>query len=321
MTKFTTYIYTYIQRLAYAAIFLLIITSCSDDDSEPQGIRMPIVIAIPAEGVASRVLGDPGEPEQFLKPKNVYLYVYTVGADDVEGVQEIAITNINESNWILQGDMYVYSGSPSVRIPKGLVEGRIYAVAGTVSKGEIGLSPAPTTLEEIKNLTYDCNLVDGSREYMKHLYSTPVITEESHPQFNNGVIDVSDGLPKATVVCYHVGAKVDVKWNINPDDDQGRKLKSLSLPGLCYEDRYIFLPTQNTAFGETYEEFVISESDVTPATEYYGRCAVYIPQPHGGDLKVKITYKNDSSDDRTLQPSDYDPIFTSWYRVNMKVGY
>lgn len=135
-------------------------------------------------------------------------------------------------------------------------------------------------------------------------------------------------VPHLDLICYHVGAKLDVTWNVSPDVQAGQKITTITAKKL-FKSGYIFQPSESLVPIDTdheYPESIISyvgEDDKAAnkgaGTWYYGRGRIYIIDPkQRGQLYFDIGLNYSATpilsdyEVRLTYDSDYNSTYTPW---------
>lgn len=253
----------------------------------------------------TRAQGDPGYDKGVHAPK--YLYPYIVLDDVTEGSDFHPFGQIEtaSTDWTLNADgVYVYNTPLSYSYTGTAKAGRVYAIA---SDYELTLSASDEST--LKGLSYsipDAN----SQEYMRNLYSTPLVTSDKVP-FTGTVVGFEGGTPSADVTLYHVAAKVDVQWNSAtqlPTTNSYVSVNDVNNTGLYY-----FKPTENGT--NASGSYTVKEA-ITPGTIYIGRQVFYLPQ--FADPTYSITTGTGHTNSITFTPSTTNG-WTSWLKANIEI--
>lgn len=294
--------------------------SSSDNDNQSEWwagekmLRMPVSIELPAELDTRTAPGDPGANEQWQKPDHAYIYVYI----EYTGNKTYIITReieLDPSKWVPLDSAENWGTTPyseSIRkyseyiyidIPdKPREKGRVYAA---VSKGPINniTSQAasaeyykwdptirchrPTNESDILNIRYAC--YGTTRTYMRDLYSTPYnlgadgTVKSATNQYYGTIKDLNTNKPWCNVVMYHVGARVDVIWNVDPTVQSSVKISHFDLRWNMKQPCYLFKPVENTnptSGSDKWDWKIIDDKYGDPdmvATQWYGRAVTYVP--------------------------------------------
>lgn len=310
---------------------LMLLTACRDShEEETEEYRtMPVTLQIPADGVAKRSPGDPGEGTLLPKPTFVYLYLYTKDGSGTGTVTHVRLDNIPEELWELTGaesstPMYRYRGGIRIDVPLYAQKGRLYGAAATTDIAPHYTPGTITTEKALQDMTFTVEPKGGSYAWLRDVYSSPADLPDT--KVNGTVWDIGTAVPYTTLVLYHTAAKVDFTWNVNPDDAQGRTLYSIDVTARGGTVR-LFRPTPASLTGSTpYTQPVITHDAIHPGNRNYGRADTYVIQPAEGTLNWTLS-TTDGTGTPTKYPGNDKPkdevgtVYSVWYRVNARVGY
>lgn len=326
-----------------ALCFAALITSCSGSD-EPDSsswIEMPVSISIPIEGEASRAVdvGDPGIPETWDLPAFAYIYLCTsddqknaivsiatveLDPDPKKWAYNKALTDAHAASEVV-ANIYTYSEYVYVRMPQEQTVGRVYVALA--NQAIPGLSITPATEAQVKSLTFSVPDSDPSN-FLKNLYSSPAGKLNDNGEYYGTIQGMGTNVPYLYLICYHVGAKLDVTWNVSPDVQAGQKITTITAKKL-FKSGYIFQPSKSSVptdpDGE-YSESIISyvgEDDEAAkkgaGTWYYGRGSIYIIDPkQRGKLyfDIGLNYSDTPIKSNYEIPltysEDYNSTYTPW---------
>lgn len=251
--------------------------------------------------------GDPGLGKECHAPKYLYPFVAISGTNgEFKPLGEIVTNNDEKSNgyeWKLSDGLYVYQKALSTTLTNSNVNtnsGQVYVIASDV---QLNLS-AYTTEELLKQASYSIPN-DNSQDYLKNLYSTPLVTSDKIP-YTGTINGLGTTTPSADVTLYHVAAKVDVQWNSSTTMSG-----NVSINNLPTTDLSLFEPTTNTVAGSWSPNEVI-----TPGTMYIGRHAFYVPQLNS--QKYNISVGNSWTNDVQFKSSTENG-WTSWLKANIEI--
>ena len=315
-------------------------------------VRMPIVLAIPANDAsltagaagakATRAEGDPGTYEKFELPKYLYIYLLNTSIDgtrttllEPEGMNGATGYPLGKDKWVKtttqdsnKDSIYTYTDEIRIIIPEDRSKGVVYAAMSTVPITVSGV-PERSTLTDattIENATFtlgsDATGKEG--EALKNLYSSPYNLKNANGDYYGQVSDYATNSPYINMVLYHVGAKLDLQWNVDASVQDKVKLSKIELTGLS-SGGYLFKPLKNTsASTSTYYSETFS---LDAGSQWYGRQATYvIPVNNGGSYQFSMTLTNSAGSaatttpaTATVTPSTSNNVFAPWMVGTVKI--
>ena len=287
-----------------------LVEDAEDAIAVEEGERMPIVITIPATDAATRAPGDPGTRESFPLPEYLYIWVvadYGGGSYDVKYSKHhlntalwnrITLTSPSYTN----GDAaYQYSSDLMVILPKVRVgaTGRVFVA---VSKYDIDGSNAfyasvPTTQAGVEGITFDVPAATGTdtrSDVIRDIYSSPCNLTLDYPgtsdDYYGTITDFATKQPRINMVLFHVGAKLDLNWNIDEGNRSTLWLQhesdAISVTGLKCKSCYLFKPMQNDAVGADPYTWNISANI---GNQWLGREYAYVIPYFNGSSQYPIS--------------------------------
>ena len=313
-------------------------------------VRMPIVLAIPANDAsltagaagakATRAEGDPGTYEKFELPKYLYIYLLNTSIDgtrttllEPEGMNGATGYPLGKDKWVKtttqdsnKDSIYTYTDEIRIIIPEDRSKGVVYAAMSTVPITVSGV-PERSTLTDattIENATFtlgsDATGKEG--EALKNLYSSPYNLKNANVDYYGQVSDYATNSPYINMVLYHVGAMLDLQWNVDASVQDKVKLSKIELTGLS-SGGYLFKPLENTsASTPTYTETFTLDA----GSQWYGRQATYVipVKTADGNYKFPMTLTNSVSGQATTTtatatPSTSNSVFMPWIYGTIKV--
>jgi len=316
--------------LGAGALFLV---SCSSDtagDGDGRMVRMPIVLAIPANDAdltagatgakATRAEGDPGTYEKFELPKYLYIYLINTSIDGTrtavlkpEGMNDKTGYPLDKDKWVKttttdnnKDSIYTYTDQIRIIIPEDRSKGLVYAAMSTVPITVSGAGSPSTVADATFTLGSDAMGKEG--EALKNLYSSPYNLKNANGDYYGQVSDYTSNSPYINMVLYHVGAKLDLQWNVDASVQSTVKLSQIALTGLS-NGGYLFKPLENTsASTSTYTETFTLDT----GSQWYGRQATYvIPVLTSGNYQFPLTITNSVSKNTTTATATVTPSTTS----------
>ena len=336
----------YIKGMACAALLALAACSSVDDEVVPVNPvtpttperTVPVVLSVPAHDVDTRLPGDPGYYEPFMKPRYAYIFM----AYQTSGGQSFVtplITPLDEDSWekkIYAGSLaaagdsiYTYTGDLSIKLPEDMVSAKIYAAMSYMPLTLSTTEPADETA--LLGITFDVS--DDLQTHLQHVYSSPYNYNISGTYYGQ-VKDPTSAVPYVDdMLLYHVASRIDLIWNI-PEALQPEMYLTgqITAKGLKKTGCLLFRPNENTAPttastaeapAATADIYDLKVADVHPGNQWLGRQYYYaIPYKNATnnyDMKVRFTAVK--TDDQTTSngtltvnhPYQYD-IFTPWLR-------
>ena len=340
----------------YILFFLFAILVSCNEDVEQQA-QLDMTLCLPANeivhraGGPRRVIGDPGEAEQFELPKYAYVFVMKNEGPGTEWeIWKSEKLELNIAQWVKKR----YNGSWDTRhdsifsyrerivfpLHKDRPMGRVYAICSNMDLTFDNNSLSSLSdMEDVLDLKFN-TAPDSIQQHLQNIYSTPynyAPTGEYYCSF-----DCSTGFSyHVDLLLYHVAAKVDIKWNvvdsvrINKDDpDAAVRLTYMEARRLFNGYAYCFKPMKNelgslpgAGYGYTIADIV------TPTDEglwWEGRSYFYtIPYYVDGDayhfpLQMRMgtngATKANAGYELTLkQMIDTTAVFVPWLRGDFKL--
>lgn len=271
----------------------LLLAACSSSDDEGQrGRRLPVVLSIPASGFGglTRAPGDPGNYEHFELPQ--YLWLYMVDDDDnsVDEPKPMKVVSKEEAKRLDNGwtkeklgtdSIYTYAGELTVDLPAGYTgTARIYALLSAVPLENVTTITKNSSVEtDVLDLTFDlpASLPVGYSSYgdvIRNIYSSPCNLYRDGAYYGT-VKNYEDGQSPyvESFILYHVGAKLDVIWNVAEDQQTNVRLNRLNVTGLKKTGCKAFKPLENNATPTpTYKETF----NIDVGAQWYGRHSFYV---------------------------------------------
>ncbi len=315
-------------------------------------VRMPIVLAIPANDAdltagatgakATRAEGDPGTYEKFELPKYLYIYLLNTSIDrtrttllEPEGMNGATGYPLDKDKWVKtttqdsnKDSIYTYTDEIRIIIPEDRRKGVVYAAMSTVPITVSGV-PERSTLTDattIENATFTLgsDATDKESEALKNLYSSPYNLKNANGDYYGQVSDYATNSPYINMVLYHVGAKLDLQWNVDASVQDKVKLSKIELTGLS-SGGYLFKPLENTSSStSTYTDYTETIT-LDAGSQWYGRQAKYvIPVKTDGSYQFPMTLTNSVSSQATTTtatatPSTTNSVFVPWIYGTIKV--
>ena len=321
--------------LVFSTFFfsLFTFTSCSSDQDESgkeqDVVTLPLEISLKPEmdmplqneDGTTRSLGDPGTYEHFELPKYAYVFIVTFTAENVAGsVLELDgggnRLDLSPSQWqkglafestipqTQYDSVYTYGYTTSFSV-LGLTAAKVYIAAsnrplkkkvGAVWK-EIGktgddgyILSTSDTEADVLNLTFD--IYDDFKNDIQNLYATPY-NYYATDNFIGKVGTASSGV--YPIRLYHVASKVDVKWNVAPEQQGNYCISYIQAQKLKQYNCLLFRPMENTwtTSGDNNDEDnnydrLLMSGDI--GQQWYGRQYFYtIPHKVAGIFNVNYS--------------------------------
>ena len=316
----------------------LLVTACSSSDPSSEDgrmVRMPIVLAIPANDAsltagaagakATRAEGDPGTYEKFELPKYLYIYLLNTSIDgtrttllEPEGMYGATGYPLGKDKWVKtttqdsnKDSIYTYTDEIRIIIPEDRSKGVVYAAMSTVpitvnGVPERGTSTDAATIEKA-TFALGSDATGKESEALKNLYSSPNL-KNANGDYYGQVSDYATNSPYINMVLYHVGAKLDLQWNVDASVQSTVKISQIQFTGLS-NGGYLFKPLENTsASTSTYTETFTLDT----GSQWYGRQATYvIPVLTSGNYQFPLTITNSVSKNTTTATATVTPSTTS----------
>ena len=341
-------------RLLAAVAFVLGCAACHDDTPQDTS-HLDVTISIPAERfIDSRAMGDPGDYEHFELPN--YLYLYLVSTDSEGNQTLLSLEEQLTGTWTKrrlgasyypteEDSIYTYNGTFSFDLPANRRVGRVFVAMTSVPFDRIEFGTGATLEEQVMNTTFDlAHRVEGGHDYgfdyIRNIYSSPYNLTNAAGYYYGQIRNYHTAAPTLDMILYHVGAKLDVLWNVpeTGTDDlplQTRlRLSDLEVRNLKSTDCLLFKPMLNTSLGSNpYNEGTSVDAPgtgiINVGNQWYGRHSFYIiPYSVGTDaspyfpLQMQVWKNGDTHatvangyKPATIQvPVDRDAVFTPWLR-------
>lgn len=345
--------YVIIIGLVVAALAGSLLTSCQTDDEQPEMLRLPIVLAIPAsEGTDTRALGDPGTFEPFELPRYLYLYVVATNANGERVLLRLSndsfMTELNPDAWekvantaggypTESDSLYRYTEGVAVDIPEEIDRTQEAVVYAAVSRERLdeSLDSQPTAATVLDAGFTVAEKADGYT-YLRDIYSTPYnlgkngIQTTATNAYYGTVTNFASNVPVVNLMLYHVAAKIDVTWNVNADRQPGLKVEELQLARLFNhtygQKAYLFRPTENKVSAPTghegYNVSLCAEGDV--GKQYYGRGYTYAIACKNNEGRYFVHMKaRKAGATQYYQPmftmESASNLFAPWMRINLRL--
>ncbi len=311
-------------------------TSCREREAELiEPVTVPLRLSVPVENSsrlysARRVIGDPGYAETLAAPQYVYIFAVVDNADGTQSVYTVIEKELDMTRWSrntytgslrTEGDE-VLTYERDITIPltsQPRTAGRIYAAMSPVPLNLSNTSPA--TEAQVLNITYTVN--DALQPHLQNVYSTPY-NYDVNGEYYGKLNGITEKVPQARLMLYHVASKVDVMWAVPQDIRQQMKITGVTVKNLYQGEAYLFKPNalQHEMINAGYNITIAGNS---PATWWEGRQYVYtIPyQTAAGKFPLQIDYgiQTATSDTYSLTLlktiNSSGAIFSPWLRCQM----
>ncbi len=344
--------------LKHLFVFLLImpllLTAChqSNPDSEPEmEVIMPFSLCLSADDLqmasyapSRRVMGDPGKAEQFLLPRYAYIFILKQDGDDWVIWQRIE-QELTAENWLkesysgrlmTEGDsVYRYTDKLRLLMVGKKFNGRVYAIASAERLTFNQSLPTVSDLSDVLNLSFV--VTDDIQRNVQHIYSTPYNYLRGG-QYYGSFSFITQRVPSLDLLLYHVAAKVDIKWNVQPDKRinltdpaQAVRLTSLSVNNLFSGNCLAFRPLENTLDALPTMGYDISDI-VTTADEslwwegrYYFYTILYTLTSNEGYFPLQLLMRTNGTSGTgynvtlNMQVNTSAP-FVPWLRSNFSLS-
>ena len=251
-------------------VVALMVTGCKTTSQEQEmGEHCQLSLCIPAKsmmfgpahasGEPNRVMGDPGQTEELLLPKYLYVFI-TKKENDTWKVWQVLSRTTIEENWIKQyysGHLMgntdsIYRYTEEIVLPlEQNFEGKVFAVASYKKLTFNQTLTYGASENDLLSLAFNTE-PDSIQDNLQHIYSTPYdyeINGSYYGAFNTTVHNV----PYLYMILYHVAAKVDIKWNvadtvrIKSDPSQAVRLTRMDVCNLFNGFAYCFKPMENSS--------------------------------------------------------------------------
>ena len=306
----------------------LLVTACGKEESwiDAHTTEMPVVVYVQADKQAdTRTPGDPGESPALPLP--TYLYLFIVSPDEQIFYQ--CESGLTTDSWTLAQEITnntaLYKRTFTTNLPDYTGDdatSRIYAIASQQALPQFSsytnksiISSDSFAEEHLKKLQFDRVLETNKSVSLRDLYGGEA-----------NITDYNTKVPKATVTCYHVAGKVDIRWNIDHTalpDATVTKVELLDVPSLGY-----FFNDADLQIGRTLNS-ISSTTDITIDTNegsnIYGREDVYSFQATVNKtitLKVRVTVNdgtNYSTIEREFKQENITEVEAAYCRIDINI--
>lgn len=208
-----------------------------------------------------RTPGDPGTYEVFELPSYIYIFVFQYDGANWNRTNFIELTP-TEEDWkkahyggVLQTDgdsIYRLTQNLHILLPGSGVTGRVYAIASAIPLTFSATLNTLTNINDLLNLKIDISS-STAQNNLHNIYTTPYNYTLSpsgnyYGTFNN---DDSNVAP-LELVLYHIAAKVDIKWSVDPEKrinkanpSEAIRLTYMKVNNLLNTSCYVFRPMEN----------------------------------------------------------------------------
>lgn len=322
---------------------VLMLAACAtyDEEQTAKRERMPVILSIPAAGIGeqTRAPGDPGNYERFELPKYLWLYMVEDNGTEAKVVESKSLEL--DDNWTKEklgtDSIYTYSGELTLDLLSGRSgAARIYALLSAVQLIDITVITDNTSTEEnLLNLKFSLptTLPDGYNhpsDVIRNIYSSPYNLMRNGNYYGT-VQDYTSELPYVeNFILYHVGAKLDVIWNVDEAKQASVCLNKLKVTNLQKTNCLAFKPLENNEFpsSDTYDE----SFTIDIGAQWYGRHSFYvIPyNNHNNNYPANLSlYKNgndtETADKTVTIYAEYktgtsaDDIYTPWIVAPLRI--
>lgn len=324
------------KSISFAFIFLAgIMASCSDDssstDTSSDDVIMPVTLSIPASDGPTTRVGDPGTYEQFKLPQYAYIYIVCKNAAGNDVV--VRSTPSLTDNWVktkysgiyaADGDsVYQYTGRMQVHLPVDRTAmGKVYVALSTVRlqglpTGNEGYNTEGETEQTVQN--YKFRLNSETNAELANIYSTPYNYRPDGTTYYGTMNDINTITPSINIVLYHVGAKLDLLWNVDEAIQKSTAITGLNLTLPDADSSYIFKPLE-TAPTTTRQESV----NISVGNQWYGRDYLYVIPMTGTDNTytfdaLMTTTSGDRNSEVQAGVINKNQPFTPWMRGTISV--
>ncbi len=321
-----------------------------------QQAQLDMSLCLPANeivhraGGPRRVMGDPGQSEQFELPKYAYIIVMKQEDDDSWTVWKSERKELNTFQWVKKrynglldtrnDSIFQYKERIVFPLHKERPHGSVYAVCSSMDLSFDSDLDDLSDLEDLLNLKFN-TAPDSIQENLQNIYSTPYNYAPTGDYYCS--FDCTEGNSyHVDLLLYHVAAKVDIKWNVvdsmrinmtNPS--QAVRLTYMEARRLFSGNAYCFMPMKNELASLPGDGYGYTVSDiVTPADEglwWEGRSYFYtIPYYVLGEanyfplqmlMGTNGETKSDAHYELTLkQMMDTSSVFVPWLRGDFKLS-
>ena len=322
----------------------LLLTACASYDEEQtvRRERMPVILSIPAAGSGeqTRAPGDPGNYERFELPKYLWLYMVEENGTAAKVVESKSMEL--DANWTKEklgtDSIYTYSGELTMDLLSGRTgTARIYALLSSVQLTDMTVITDNTSTEEnLLDLKFSLptTLPTGYNhlgDVIRNIYSSPYNLMRNGNYYGT-VQDYTTESPYVeNFILYHVGAKLDVIWNVDETKQGSVCLNKLKVTNLQKTNCMAFKPLENNEVpgsGSTYDE----SFTIDIGAQWYGRHSFYIIPYNNNDnnypanLSLYKTGNDTETADKTVTiQAEYktgtpaDDIYTPWIVAPLRI--
>jgi len=307
--------------------------------------------------------GDPGTYEHLGFP--AYLYVYAVGftadpddpgsvipvMDGTEEVNRISLST-DPSHWAhyfmsqdppqtLNDSVYGSVQAVNFKLSNAAITKIRFYVAASPTRlhhdgHELGVKvgdddqvmKSTNTEDDVLKLRFDVD--DDLRPRLQDLYSSPYNYAPGgtyNNQYYYTIFNAQEAEGRITRIIYHVAAKVDINWNVDPARQADYRITHIEARQLKQHDCYLFRQTENIwteADDAVNYSQVIMHDDV--GQQWYGRQYFYtIPYAYGPTFNTHLHIRKNGDDasavgynlklTKSMAPF---PIFTPWLRADLR---
>lgn len=185
---------------------------------------------------------------------------------------------------------------------------------------------AANTETDVLNLMFD--VPDEQIPYLQDIYSSPYNYAPAAPPYNGyyyyTIFDPTQPID-ITRIIYHVAAKVDIDWNVDPARQADYRITHIEARRLKQRNCYLFRQTENewtSADKDNNYSQVIMDADV--GQQWYGRQYFYTI-PYGPTFNTQLHIRKNGDDasavgynlklTKSMAPF---PIFTPWLRADLR---
>lgn len=311
-------------------LLLLCLASCQTMSDERETVEMPTVIYVQADDqILTRTPGDPGQSAALPLPVKLYLFISS--PDEQIYYRKI---DLDINGWTL--DTYIsnttalYKRSMSLKIPTstGISSiGRAFAILSIQELPQFASYVdddfCTLTLDQVKSLQFDVALSGNETVNLRDVYG-------GCNQIDNYLIS-----PSTNIVCTHIAAKVDVRWNLRDVliTNSAATVKNFSLNQLPQKGYYFndVLADGNTKVGRTLNvpaNTVIyatgsASTSLSPANSIYGRQDFYVFHPNNNTIHWTVHVHDGNSTvydlSRSSTPSSTSSEEAAYYRIDVQV--
>ena len=241
------------RRVGYIWLFVmaLLCVACRQDEPAVR-VTMPISICLPAGETQSpsytprRTPGDPGTRERFLLPNYLYFFILKQDGESWTVWQTIERT-VSDEAWeqkryigLLEttGDsIYQYTEEIDLLLDQQF-NGRVYAIASAIPLTFNRALNTISSLDDVLNLTFSVSSAT-THQHLQHIYTTPdsyLVSGKYYGAFSS----INQKVPHLNLLLYHVAAKVDITWSVEPTKRYDKDEPSAAIRLTLLEARYLF---------------------------------------------------------------------------------